>query len=366
MKNNAYQYITHPYTHPRPPADFGNLSGPEGNAFMVLANCSQILKRRGYEGEFNEINYMLIYLLPDYDKSFDKINFYLNLAPAPEPIDLQSLMKTLPEDNGEEIVFKISKKDLTAREDEIYEYEESYHIQNLWNSKKLKELVAKKNLNLYEIEDANNLGRHALFYVKNLEDFKKLESSLLAQGETKQGIEQLLATPDLANMRAIDSLLLTTNKEAVELGSTVELALYYAHNYPKAFALKELSNFGANTLSPLLHLGQGFERILSKENYSDAALKLLLNFELLASEVGKMPHFKKAVEHNKEILNLTNKKENSFLMKCADIRAMIKNSSYLSQKVSARYAALIANFEKEILSNSIADNPYEKSPAFKV
>lgn len=299
----AFHYQTVNYEHIRPPIDLGNLNGPEGNAYIVNSTVSKVLLRNGFTYEANEIGFLLYELSPNYEKSFDKIAFYFNLAPKPEKIDLNALAHSVM-DQGDDIVFKISKKDIQENNLLIDNYNRSLMIDNSFDK-----------------SGKNYLGRNKMFYIADVEKLQKM---------TDSEIRDLLVQYDEINSYPYMHILKRYNYE-----HSINVLESIIDNYSSLIDLSKKDMFGRNMLTQFFYIIEPLEsKIKTLENWRDKINEevikekfgALLKTKSVINKLKNFPGFEQALEHHNESFSRFNysKKMMNILLGNEDVKSLFK------------------------------------------
>ncbi len=348
IKNHASQYQTVKYTHKRPCAEFGDLTAPEGNAFIVNGRAANVLKNHGFTSESHEINFLAYYWKPNYDTVFDKLAFFLTLDTKPEEINLHDMAMQALKGDSEEIVFKISRKDYDKRQEEIYDWEESAATFNYWDKKTVESYLKKDELDIYDVEFSNTLGKNMLSYIYSLKDFKNIEQKLIDSGASIQQIEALLTHKDLSGSKSVNSMLWNIPKDSLDgLREAIELQIYLVSHYPNILDFTSEDVFGRNYVTqffPIAEKLKGEVNDLERSKEEGKVLLTLAYFEYWHQTFKPLTGFSNAYEHNEEILKNKNTfwKTNGILEKMSDLRDK-----------GAKYARVKIELEKTILEQLI-------------
>lgn len=266
---NAFELQTKDYTHVRPPIELGDLSGPEGNAFIVNGRVNRDLVKRKFHKEAAEFSHLVFSLDPNYDRSFDKIAFFFNLAPAPKIIDLNSLASLMAEE-GDNLVIKISKKDIIANQRQIEDYNESLYITNS---------VSKST--------TNYLGRNISFYFSSLQDTASFSPN---------EIRKLISSPDYGECYAYMQVF--SSDEEGNISTLLNKTLLFKHlieHHASQLNLSATDIFDRNMLTQLFIFSENMDKI----NKNDVMFyEALYTMRHCVRELAKLPNFTQALEHN--------------------------------------------------------------------
>lgn len=208
----AKDFLSVDFSHPRASVDLGDLSGQAGNAIIVNGTSCEQLKSRDFTLEASELSYLLYNRMPSYEQSFNKISFFLNIAPAPiHPLQLIDLSKPSVNLNGDTLQFCVDAKEFNKALQEHQQYISNVHlIQNI-TEKSANEEVKKsieQNTPLTAVSQLNNLNRHSLYYCSSdlLVEYVKFILSF-DKKEAKDIIKNTLFKKDIGGGTAMISRL---------------------------------------------------------------------------------------------------------------------------------------------------------------
>lgn len=264
---HAQKYMTTNYHHPRPYVDFGNLRGPEGNAFMVIGNAANTLKNHGYQYEAEELSSLCFKISPNYDTSFDKISFFLNFLPAPKPFDINDYIHSAI-DSGDAITMKIDKADLINHQKKVEEYNDCLYLNN-----NVAEEVKNSQI---DIEAVNNLGRNAFFYISDMATLKDLS----------EYIEEYMQRDDLCGSNALMHV----------AHRSLDIMLYLVTNFSHTIDLTKQDVFKRDFLTQLFLVGSEIERDYKQKGVKN--LNDVCKFMLIASYVKNLPGYSESVDRH--------------------------------------------------------------------
>lgn len=145
MSSELYNYP--PKFENLPQVDLGNLNGPEGNVFMVVANVSQALKKHSYILESSEVSKIMT-LQKSYEKVLEAFSYFVDITPKEEVLDY----------DDEYIYLKVKRTDnRNDRKNPI--------PTKIYSTEQLGDLIEEG----LDIEETNVYGRNVLFYNQNIE-----------------------------------------------------------------------------------------------------------------------------------------------------------------------------------------------------
>ena len=356
----AHEYQTIEYTHPRPYVNAGDLSGPDGNAFFIMAKCISTLKSVGYISEINELNFLCMHWQPNYKTSFDKTAFFVNYTPRPQEINLNDMLSTAAQD-GDDFVFKVDKKYFLELQRQIDEWDECEYIFNLWTKDYYHTCVNRKSIILEELKAENNLGRNIFSYINNLKDFKKIEDDLFNQGYQRQDIEDLLLKPTLSAASNIDLILwnIKTDSSCQIIHDSFEYLYYLLFNYSQNLNLEKRDRFGKDFLTQLSYSGEIFTKLVNNSNQAKSQpdkmqlIKSAIYLNLCINKLQSMPGYGQSSLHNGKIVQF-------------DLDQQTYLKSYFIEQNKSIFDEQKIILEKQVLDNNLLLNSQKNTIKIKV
>lgn len=126
-----------------PNLNLGDLNGPDGNVFMVMAKVSKKLKEYGYQLESEEFSQIIHKYAKSYEAAFEVISHFLDITASEEVVDFDE----------EYIYLKVKRTD-------VIKDNKNNIPSKLYSSEHLEDLIDEG----YDIEQTNIYGRNLLYY----------------------------------------------------------------------------------------------------------------------------------------------------------------------------------------------------------